>query len=160
MQGTLIKEKHFIFKNFIESGWGATVWGEGRVGEKIPGLKLLAKCRVTLKNGREDSRRGNIYIHKEQGMYEKSPSEQDNEVRGEYQKTKNPLLPAIKRVCLRNKLNGFCFLIKLRKRKNVLALRTRDRWGKMFPCIESAQREEQSPLAGEETETVGIEGGK
>lgn len=67
------------------------------MGEKIPGLKLLAKCRVSLKNGRENSRRGNIYIHKEQGTYEKSPSEPDNEVRGEYQKTKSPLLPAKKR---------------------------------------------------------------
>lgn len=77
---------------------------------KIPGLKLFAKYRAPLKHGREDSRRGNSHIHKEQGTYEKSPSEQDNEVRGEYQKTKTPLLPPKKKkVCLRNKLNGLLF---------------------------------------------------
>lgn len=91
------------------------------MGERFQGLSC--KPNVECPSKMEENSKERAYL-RTQGTYEKSPSEQDSEVRGEHQKTKSPLLPAKKRVCLRNKLNGFCSLIKLGQGKNMLAVRT------------------------------------
>ena len=66
------------------------------MGKKILGLKMFTKDRLLLRNERQDSRRGHIYIDT-QGTCGKTKSEQDDDMRKEYKRTKNPHFPPEKK---------------------------------------------------------------
>lgn len=87
----------------------------------------------------EDTIQGerNIYMHNERMkiINQSKTMKWGEDIRG--QKTLISSPKKKKRVWLSNWLNGFCSLIKLSERKNIMPLRTWcDRWGKMSPCRE------------------------